>query len=411
MKTLDSRTALALVAGCLASAQVGKVPPALGVIRDQLGVGLVHAGWIATAINAAAATLGVLVGLALARVGAQRGLLAGLLFLGLGSALGATAADGLGLIAARAFEGAGFVLVVVAAPSLLANAAADDPRRRRRLLTLWSCYMPAGMGLMMAVAPYILLHHGWRGLWSANALAIGACLLVALFLKLGAGPGSGPRPLPVTMFSRARLAQPAPWLMGVCFGCYAAIWFMIATWLPSFAVEHMGYTPERATWLTALAVGGNILGNLTTDFWLARGIPRWALLAGVSVMMGAFGWFVFTAGYDPMLRSIAAVFVCSAGGVLPAATMGGIPLVARTPADIAIANGILMQCANVGTFFGVPAIAALATALGGWDGGRWLIPVLAGIGVLAAWAFRRVVLHPAADPARETPAGLLAERA
>lgn len=410
MKTLDSRTTLALLAGCLASAQVGKVPPALADIRDQLGVGLVHAGWIATAINAAAATLGVLVGLALARIGAQRGLLAGLLLLGLGSALGAAAADGLALIAARACEGAGFVLLVVAAPSLLATAAADNPARRRRLLSLWSCYMPAGMGLMMAVAPYILEHHGWRGLWSVNALAIAACLLVALSLHRGAERASGPRPLPVAMFTRARLAQPAPWLMGVCFGCYAAIWFMIATWLPSFAVEHMGYTRDGATWLTAFAVGGNILGNLTTDFWLARGVPRWGLLAGVMIMMGGLGWFVFTAGYDPVLRSAAAIFACSAGGLLPAATMGGIPLVARTPADIAIANGILMQCSNVGTFVGVPAIAALATALGGWNGGRWLIPVLAAIGVLAAWAFRGVELRPAADPVRESPAGMLAEQ-
>lgn len=410
MKTLDSRTTLALLAGCLAAAQVGKVPPALAAIREQLGVSLVHAGWVATAINAAAATLGVLVGLALARIGAQRGLLAGLLLLGLGSALGAAAADGLTLILARACEGTGFVLLVVAAPSLLATAAADDPPRRRRLLSLWSCYMPTGMGLMMAVAPYILEHHGWRGLWWVNALAIAACLLVALALRRGTDRGTGSRPVPVAMFTRARLAQPAPWLMGVCFGSYAAIWFMIATWLPSFAVEHMGYTPEHATWLTALAVGGNILGNLTTDFWLAHGVPRWALLAGVSILMGTFGWFVFSAGYDPVWRSVAAVFACSAGGVLPAATMGGIPLVARTPADIAIANGILMQCSNVGTFMGVPAIAALATVLGGWDGGRWLIPVLAGIGVLAAWALRRIELRPAVDPVRKSPAQLLVEQ-
>lgn len=416
MTTLDSRTALALVAGFLASAQIGKMPPALGAIREQLGVGLVHAGWIATAINGAAALLGVLVGLALARIGAQRGLLTGLLLLALGSAGGAVAYDGMTLIASRVCEGAGFVLVVVAAPSLLAAAAADDPARRRRLLSLWSCYMPVGMGLMMAVAPWLLARHGWRGLWTANAVAVGACLLLALSLPRGPGRATGARPLPVAMFTRARLAQPAPWLMGVCFGCYAAIWFMIATWLPSFAVQNMGYTPQHATWLTALAVSGNIIGNLTTNFWLARGIPRWALLAGVSVMMGALGWFVFTTGYDPVLRSVAAVVACSAGGVLPAATMGGIPQIARTPADIAVCNGILMQCSNVGTFVGVPAIAALATALGGWDGGRWLIPMLACIGALAAWGFRsmerqqhppdhgrRMIPHATAAPA--SPSG------
>ncbi|NMG42416.1 MFS transporter [Aromatoleum toluvorans] len=410
MKTLDSRTALALLAGCLASAQVGKVPPALAAIREQLGVGLIHAGWIATAINAAAAMLGVIVGLALARLGAERGLLAGLLLMGTGSALGAAAPDGMTLIASRACEGAGFVLVVVAAPSLLAAAAADDPARRRRLLTLWSCYMPTGMGLMMAVAPLLLQRYGWRGLWTANAVAVAACLLAAVLLHRRLAERAGPRPPPLQMFTRARLTQPAFWLMGVCFGSYAATWFMIATWLPSFAVEHMGYTAEHATWLTAVAVGGNILGNLTTGPLLARGVPRWTLLVGVMVMMGGLGWFVFTAGYDPVLRSVAAVVACSAGGLLPAAVMGGIPLHAHSPADIAIGNGILMQCSNLGTFVGVPAIAALATALGGWDGGRWLIPLLAGVGVAAAWTFRGIERRHDANSLTGSPAATLVEQ-
>lgn len=409
MKAFDAKAILPLVAGCLASAQIGKLPPALGAIREELAVGVVHAGWIATAINACAALLGVLVGLALAHTGAQRGLLYGLLLLCAGSAFGGLAPDSMLLTAARTVEGAGFVLVVIAAPSILATEAADNPARRRLLLSMWSCYMPIGMALTMAVAPPLLQQYGWRGLWGWNAAGLAACLLVALACVDRTGRTARPRPHPPATFSRARIAQPIPWLMGICFGCYAAIWFMVATWLPSFAVEHMGYTTRSATWLTALAVAGNVAGNLSTGYWLSKGFPRWSLMAGVLLMMGALGWFVFSAAYDPVPRSIAAIIACGAGGILPALTMGGIPLFARSPADIAVGNGILMQCSNVGTFLGVPAIAAVATMLGGWDGGRWLIPLLAGIGILAALALRGAETRRLA-PDAEAATGILAEQ-
>lgn len=49
-----------------------------------------------------------------------------------------------------------------------------------------------------------------------------------------------------------------------------------------------------------------------------------------------------------------------------------------------------MQLGSLGTFVGPPAIALAVTHMGGWDGGRWLIPLLAAVGFGAAIGLRDV---------------------
>lgn len=381
---------LALIAGCIAAAQVGKVPPAIEAIRAELSMSLVQIAWVASAISAATAALGIAVALTMACRGAHTGLLSGLILLTLGSVGGAEASSGNLLLVSRIVEGTGFALVVVSAPSLIASTLAHTPRRRRLWLTLWSCYMPVGIALTMGLAPLILDAGGWRGLWWWNAGLLAVCAALAFSYRDRLRDATRAAAGPTTAPSWRALRQPGSWLMGISFGAFAAIWFVIATWLPSFAVEYMGYTARGATWLTALAVVGNIAGNLGAGFLAAAGLPRWAVIAGVQVMLGVLGWLVFSADADPLLRSIAAIVACAAAGALPATVMAGVPIHARDPQQILVANGILFQCANLGSLVGPPAVAAAVTALGGWDGGRWLIPAIAMLGVLAAVALRGV---------------------
>jgi CP family cyanate transporter-like MFS transporter len=183
---------------------------------------------------------------------------------------------------------------------------------------------------------------------------------------------------------------PGPWLMGLCFGCYTAVWFMLVTWLPSFAVSEMGFSLYAAAWLTAIAVVFNIAGNLSAQFFSRIGVPRWMVLAGVQLVIGGFGWLVFSSGFSAWVRSTAAMLACGMAGALPATVFAGIPFHARKPDQVAVSNGIIMQCASLGSFAGPPAIAIVVTNLGGWDAGRWLIPLFAAIGFCAALILRGV---------------------
>jgi MFS family permease len=126
--------ALAVAAGICVALQVGKVPPLMPQLRTEFALGLVAAGWIASAINATTALFGILGGVFADRVGRWRALVAGLGLVAAGSLAGALAEDAGQLLASRFLEGAGFVLVIVAAPSLIALAAAGASR--------WACGAP-----------------------------------------------------------------------------------------------------------------------------------------------------------------------------------------------------------------------------------------------------------------------------
>ena len=50
---------MALFAGIVAGLQVGKVPPVLSVLRNELGIDLVTAGWVASLFSGCGALLGM----------------------------------------------------------------------------------------------------------------------------------------------------------------------------------------------------------------------------------------------------------------------------------------------------------------------------------------------------------------
>ena len=245
--------------------------------------------------------------------------------------------------------------------------------------------MPIGMSLMMLLAPLVLEAAGWRGLWIVNALLLGLLTVIAVSQRSRL-PGVGGTARGIGSLGEG-LRLPGAWLMGFCFGCYSAIWFMLIVWLPSFAVDEMGLSLRAAAWLTAVAVMGNIGGNLLAMLVPPR-VPRALVLAGGLVLIGSLGWMVFSDGFPPLARSVAAIVACGVSGIVPATIFAGLPAHVRRTAQLPIANGIAVQCANLGALTGPPAIAAIVTVFGGWHAGRWLIPAVACLGLAGALALR-----------------------
>ena len=165
---------MALGAGILAGFQVGKVPPALPVLRESLGLDLVAAGWLTSIYYAIGAVVAVAVGLLTDRAGPRRLMLVGVAFLGAGSLLGGLVSGSTWLLVARFIEGFGFVGITVTAPKLIATAA--RPRDYGLAFGIWGAYMPIGMAIAMLIAPALLDAIGWRGFWLVSAA------LVALFM-------------------------------------------------------------------------------------------------------------------------------------------------------------------------------------------------------------------------------------
>src|SRR5947207_9393238 len=159
---------LLMGSGVVAAAQIGKAIISVPLIRSELALSLDLAGLIVATFATLGATAGIAAGLVVGRLGAARSLIGGMGVITLGNVLGASALDELVLLVARIVEGVGFLAVVLAIPSMLAQLVSRE--KRDFVMAAWSAYMPIGIMLMLLVAP-VLPTICWRTFWLANALA------------------------------------------------------------------------------------------------------------------------------------------------------------------------------------------------------------------------------------------------
>ena len=369
-----------IACGVAASLHVGKVPPALPALREELGLGLVAAGWVASIFNLIGATLGIASGFAADRLGARRVLAAGLVFLIAGSIWGATVESGTALLASRVFSGLGLVTVAVAAPRIIVSAA--PPRDHGLALGAWSIYMPTGMAIAMLSAPFVMPGIGWRGLWLLHA----GLTAIVLVIVLAATRGISARPSFRGRINTEALRRPGPWLLAAGFACYTVQFFAVVTWMPTFLVESIGTTREAAALVGALVVAANIIGCLAGAWLLHRGADRWKLLAVTFLVMAPCGAGAFSAIVPPMLKIALAAIFSAVGGLLPAAILAGTAAHAPTRDHVATVNGFVVQGSHVGVVVGPPVFAMFVASFGTWEQGWILFAVLgiAGLGVTAA---------------------------
>ena len=374
-----------IASGVAASLHVGKVPPAIPALRDELDLGLVAAGWVASIFNLIGATLGIASGLAADRLGARRVLAAGLVFLTAGSIWGAAVDSGTALLATRVLSGLGLVTVAVAAPGIIVAAA---PQRDHGLaLGAWSIYMPTGMAIAMLSAPFVLPGLvvlpglGWRGLWLLHA-GVTAIILV---IVLAATRGVSAQPGVPRRISTEALRRPGPWLLAAAFACYTVQFFAVVTWMPTFLVETQGSTHQAAALAGALVVAANVIGCLAGAWLLHRKVARWKLLAITYLVMTPCAAGAFSVVVPPVLKITLAAIFSAVGGLLPAAILAGTAAHAPSRDHVATVNGFVVQGSHVGVLVGPPVFAMLVTSLGGWEQGWILLTALglAGLGVTA----------------------------
>ncbi len=140
-----------MAAGVVGAAQIGKGSAALPVLQDEFGLSSTGAAWFLSIVSAIGAVAGALLGWLGQALGFRRQVLLGLLAIVVTNLVGAAADSAGWLLTARAGEGLGFVLVVLAAPGLLTEVT---PATHRRLVVgAWGVYMPLGTGLATLLVP------------------------------------------------------------------------------------------------------------------------------------------------------------------------------------------------------------------------------------------------------------------
>jgi MFS transporter, CP family, cyanate transporter len=171
---------LVVFAGICAAFHIAKLSSALPALRADLGLTLVQAGFLLSAVQLSSMVLGLFVGLAVDTVGLRRSMLIGLCLLSIASFAGGFATSGDTLLWLRMTEGFGFLLTVMPAPGLIRRTI--DPDHLSSRMGWWGTYMPLGSALSLLVGPLCIVYLGWQPWWWILALMT---LFAALVLWWG----------------------------------------------------------------------------------------------------------------------------------------------------------------------------------------------------------------------------------
>jgi MFS family permease len=360
---------LVILAGVVAALHIGKLPPAIPVLRDALGLTLVQAGFLLSLVQLAGMTLGVVFGVVADTLGSRRSMTLGLVILAIVSALGGLMQGVAPLMLLRAAEGFGFLLVVLPAPGLVRSLV--EPHRVSAMIGLWGAYMPLATALALLSGPLAIAAIGWRGWWWALAV-LSAAMAMWLWHAVPANAASVVAAAPSSWLLRLRqtLAVPGPWLVAVSFAMYSGQWLAVIGFLPSIYVQS-GIAGSAAGVLTAAVAAVNMAGNIGSGRLLQRGVaPARLLRIGFTTMaLAAVATFAGSgdAGLSPALRYAAVLLFSSVGGLIPATLFALAVQLAPNEGTLSTTVGWVQQWSAFGQFAGPPLVAVVASTRGDWQ--------------------------------------------
>lgn len=394
---------IVVLSGIVVAMHVGKLPPAIPVLQQALGVSLVQAGFLLSAVQLAGMALGVVAGMAADRMGLRRSLLTGQAILAAASLAGMAVTHPTGLLLLRALEGVGFLLAALASPSLIRQLV--HPLQLPLYLGLWSTYMGTGIALALLGGPLALQWLGWQGWWGLLGLlscAVAIWLLYAIpsdhvrasaaLAPMAASPSPATPPASWWAPLALTLRHRGPWQVALLFALYSSQWLAVIGFLPAIYAQ-AGLGGAQAGALTALASWINVVGNISSGRLLQQGwCARHLLWVGYGSMgLGTVLIFgIWTEGL-PMLRYLAVLVFSAVGGVIPAVLFSLAVRVAPNERTVSTTVGWMQQCSSAGQFLGAPLVAWVASQVGGW---HWTWALTGAASCLGLWLARRVRFQP-----------------
>ncbi len=342
-------------AGLCAAAQFAKVSVIFQDLRAVYPEAGTWAGFLVTLISFMGVVLGLFAGMIVTRFGFRRPILLALV---LGAALSfyqATLPWFPLMLASRFVEGLSHLIIVVAAPTLIARISSD--RHRPMVMTLWSTFFGVAFALVAWLGVPLAKDHGLPALFVAHGVAM-LVVVVVLFAMLpyrdsavvarALTLGDFLRQHDATYRSAFTSAPGLGWLF------YTLSFVSLLTLLPaSIPLESRGL----AVTLMPLAT---IAMSMTLGVLLLR------VMSAVRVIVVGFvlAFLCALALWFTEASAVAAVALFASLGLVQGATFAAVPELNRDPAQQAMANGALAQMGNLGNLSGTIIVLVMTEALG-----------------------------------------------
>ncbi|MEL6523856.1 MAG: MFS transporter [Pseudomonadota bacterium] len=344
------------VAGLGAAAQFAKIGVPFALVRDIYPDAGFLISWLLTLVSVSGALLGMVAGRLVTQIGLGPALMIGLVLGGLASAF-QTLVPGLNwMLLSRLIEGLSHLMIVVAAPTLIAQICSD--RYRGVGMTLWSTFFGVGFtvvawgGLPLAEAysvPFLWAVHA--GLMFATALGVWASWRHLPQVDRG-GRLLGLRPI----LQDHRLTYGSPFIGAPALGWlfYALNFVALVTVLPELLP-----VDQRAIIAGAMPLVSIVVSLVVVSALLVR-------FSSISVIIMGFiasGCVLMTALLDLPLPWVC-IALFAALGLVQGASFAAVPELNKRPEDQALAYGAMAQTGNIGNLLGTPILMAVLTNVG-----------------------------------------------
>lgn len=362
---------LVLLAGVMTGAQLGKIAPLIPWYRNDLGLSLVEAGWLAAILGIFVAIAALPAGWLIDRAGLKRSILAGAAVLAAGGVALALADTTLAIFAARLVEAVGYLSLCVALPAVLNDISPVN--WKGPVLAIWSGFVPLGFAMSDFLALAMLPLYSPPAYLLVMALLFAVLAAGALWLLGGIAVS---QPASSTGGVAQTLSLPVVLVAG-SFGAFVVLSVSMFTFMPSFVAGDGAHFLVSAGVIALSVPLGNVLASV-----LVRGRG-----AGYMARLAVFGFVVsaitavpaFTLA-NPALATISALALAISGALVASAQFAAIPFVTPRGGSVPVAIGLVCQAGGLGTVFGPPLAASVIETFG-WSGLGWFLSAVAVAGL------------------------------
>lgn len=329
-----------LVAGLFAAAQFGKLTLTLTQLRDVYPNGGGFVPGLISIVGMVGIALGAVAGVVVARLGVARALV-GALFAGAVLSLLQASLPGIAIFAVlRVLEGLSHLVIVVAAPTLIASVSTEEDRPLA--MGIWAAFFGISMAIIAAGLPYLLPIGGLPAVLIVHGMGMAVIAVILMPLLPKEAPDQTRL---VSYFEEHRVIYTSPQLLipGAGFVWYTIIYIALLAVLP--------LAFEVSVWLLTALPLISILGTLAGGVIAKRMLPSSLVTLGFVLTIVACALVWTFAGEVWTLFVLFAVMA-----LIPAGSFAAIPHYNHSTIDRARATGGLAQLGNVGTTLGTPIL-------------------------------------------------------
>jgi len=373
------------LAGLGAALQFAKIAVPFDTFRafyPDAGGGI---GWILSIISVIGIILGMTASLLAERFGYQRTLIAGITIGAVMSFWQATFPTLPTMLLSRFVEGISHLIIVVVAPTLIAQYASD--RIRALAMTLWSTFFGVAFALT-----------AWLGLPYVDAYG-----LDALFNLHGAFMAMIAALLFITFRAFAPRLERADTLLNI-----PAIirWHVDAIKSPFILTPAVGWLFYTATFVALLAIIPDTLptGQSTSLMGILPLISIIASLVLMPILLSRFtavslaitgfilATFITLLSFTTLPITTIWIALFAVMGVIQSATFAAVPQLNTTAQTQVLSNGIMAQAGNLGNTFGMPILLLVLSATNA-QGMMIAIAAIYAMGAIGHLAMSRLRKH------------------